>query len=431
MQTAHAPLTGAESPLPSARWQMVGILLVGGIAAWVPPFVTVVPHDYLEFLLPWYQHIRAAGQLGAFAHPFSNYTPPYLYLVAISTLPDLPPLFAIKLLSTLGSLWTAYATYRLLTVARAPQAFEGSLAVLLLPTVTLNGPVLAQADMFWVAPCLLAIASCYRGNAASAAFWAGVGFAFKAQAIFIAPFVIAMLILMRARWWHWLIPALVYAAATLPAWVAGWPAIDLLTIYIRQAQYIPPDGVRYVSTASNWWALFAYLDHSHAVQTFWIGFAAAIVASLFYIRRLTTRGSNLLLGAATSSTMLPFLLPGMHERFYALAELAVFCLAWTCRSRRTVIAALLMQMQLLLAYFGWILRRPELAIVGAALVTGVLWLLVGELTAPAQDGEASERSHRSILRNDWSEASNDRIHLPYRKRARGKAQISLEPRAHV
>src|SRR5438874_1293354 len=139
MEPAHAPVAEAVARSASARWPVVCILVVGAVAAWLPPFVAVVPRDYIDFLRPWYEHILSGG-IGAFDHPFSNYTPPYLYLLAASTLLHLPPLIAIKLLSTAGAAWTVYAAYRLLTIVKAPHPLEGSLAVLLLPTMTLNVP---------------------------------------------------------------------------------------------------------------------------------------------------------------------------------------------------------------------------------------------------------------------------------------------------
>ena len=378
MQTKRAPLWNAE------RWPIVCILMLGVVAAWMPPFFAIVPHDYLEFLLPWYEHVRQAGVVGAFAHPFSNYTPPYLYLLAGSTLLGLPPLVAIKLLSTLGALWASFAIHNLVKAAGGRQPAEAALAALLLPTVLINVPILAQADMFWVAPCLLAIAAAYRAKSAEMVFWASVGFTFKAQAIFIAPFVVAMLISTRAPWWQWTIPLLVYAAAMLPAWLAGWPMLDLLTVYVRQEQYVPPNGVRFVSTASNWWALFAYLDYDRALHSFWLGFAAAAAGTMAYVRRFSSRPVDLLVAAGVSAIMLPLHLPGMHERFYEFGELAIFALAWTRRSAAAVLVALLIQAQLLLAYFGWIVREPRLPIAGAALVTMALWLLLRMVVVSAQ-----------------------------------------------
>jgi Gpi18-like mannosyltransferase len=373
---------------PREQLLVAAILLLAVVAVWAAPFVYVVPADYKDFLLPWYEHIASYGVVGSFAHPFSNYSPPYLYLLAVSTLLPAPPLVAIKGLAAVGSLWTVVAARRLLSAVGVRQPLEGSLLILLLPTTIINAPILAQADMFWVAPCLLAIAASYDDKTAAMAFWAGVGFAFKAQAIFLAPFVVAMLIKHRAPAWHWLIPVLVYLCAILPAWLAGWPLADLLTVYLEQARYVPPNGVRYVSTASNWWALFAYIDYDAALRSYWIGFLTCAGAALAYIAYYSRRTGSRMVAAAISATMLPFLLPGMHERFYALAEIIAFCLAWSSRVPRAGAVAALMQVQLVLAFFGWIFRSPLLTILGAALVAFCLWLLAGEkLARPVVEGE--------------------------------------------
>lgn len=364
------------------NWLKILLLTSIAIGCWTIPFVRIVPHDYVEFLLPWLQHIQTEGPADAFRHPFSNYTPPYLYLLAAVTFVDLPPLIRIKFLSMLGSIWAAYGAYRTLREYRAERRFEACIFALLLPTVIINAPVLGQADMFWVAPCLLAIAASVRKQLLPMVTWFGVGLAFKAQAVFLGPFVAAALIAARSRWWYWFIPAMVYAAAMLPAWFAGWPVGDLLTIYLRQAEYLPPNGIRYVSTASNWWAFFAYADYALALRTFWLGYVLAAAGTAVYIWRFASRPADTLIAAAVSSTMLPFLLPGMHERFYALAELSVFCWAWTRQSTSGAVAALLMQAQLVLAFFAWIYDRAELRLVGALLVIVVLGLMASELLVP-------------------------------------------------
>ena len=46
----------------------------------------IVPPDFLDFLLPWYRHILATGPVAAFAQPFGDYTPSYLYLLAGASL---------------------------------------------------------------------------------------------------------------------------------------------------------------------------------------------------------------------------------------------------------------------------------------------------------------------------------------------------------
>jgi Gpi18-like mannosyltransferase len=274
------------------------------MAVWAIPFFMVVPGDYANWLLPWYDHIVETGPVGAFAHRFSNYTPPYLYLLSASTLLPLSPLLAIKLVSALGGAWLAYAVYRL----AGPRAAAFSL---FLPTVIINVPILAQADAFWVAPCTLAVCAALRRDTLWTGLWAGVGFAFKAQAIFTAPFVIGTMLMLRAPPRHWVTPVLVYAAAMLPAWLAGWPASDLALVYMRQAEWAPPGATAFISTAPNIWAVLR-LDEQWAETHLWIGLAAAGLGAVLYLRWF--RRFGVLGGAAVSEAMVPFFLPGMHER---------------------------------------------------------------------------------------------------------------------
>jgi Gpi18-like mannosyltransferase len=365
----------AEEP----RWHALAVLALGALVAWALPFFMHLPTDYNEFVLPWYRHIVAYGPIEAFAHPFSNYTPPYLYLLSATTLIGGPPVLVIKGLSVVSGAWAAYAAYRLMSELGLKWALEAALAMLLLPTMVINVPFYGQADMFWIAPCLFAITAACRSRNLAMVLWASLAFAIKAQAVFLAPFVMAMLINRRSPWSYWMVPPVIYALAMLPAWLAGWPAYDLLTVYVRQAQYVPANGIPFVSTASNPWALFWYLDLWLAVRSYWIGFAAAAVATAIYVAFIARRhlsGHQIVLAAALSATMLPFLLPGMHERFFALAELVTFCWAAGVRTRSAVAAAALMQLQFMLSYFGWALTMFELTIAGAFFTASALWTMI-------------------------------------------------------
>ena len=364
------------------RWRAIVILLVGAAAAWAAPFFYNVPADYLEFVLPWYGHILGYGPIHAFAHPFSNYTPPYLYLLSLTSLFDGPPVLSIKTLSAVSAGWAAYAAYRLMSELEVRWALEGAIATLILPTMVINVAYYGQADMFWIAPSLLATAAAVRGNSLAMVIWAGIAFAFKAQAVFLAPFVVAMLINRRSPWWMWAIPVFIYILAMFPAWLAGWPAYDLLTVYIRQAQYVPANGVAFVSTASNPWELFWVLNYDLAVRSYWIGFLASALATAIYVvwfARRPVSKVQIALVATLSATMIPFLLPGMHERYFALAELMAFCWAAAIRSKAAIVAAALLQVQFVLAFFGWVRTMPELTILGSVLTMTVLCVLIVQL----------------------------------------------------
>jgi glucose-6-phosphate-specific signal transduction histidine kinase len=141
--------------------------------------------------------------------------------------------------------------------------------------------------------------------------------------------------------------------------------------------------VAFVSTASNPWELFWVLNYDLAVRSYWIGFLAAVLATaafVFHFARRDLTASQILVAALLSTMMLPFLLPGMHERYFALAELLAFSGALILKSPSAVAIAILMQIQFILSFFGWSWTMPALTIVGSALTLIALALLLRTLT---------------------------------------------------
>ncbi len=274
-------------------------------------FLPLRSGDMERFLLPWYQHIVAEGRIGAFEAPFANYTPPYLYLLSAATLLEsiLPPVILIKAVSVLGACGLAAATAHLLKTVGARDTARGGLWVLLIPTVIFNAPMLGQADTLWTAACVMAIAEGISKRPSHMLIWCGVAIAFKAQAAFVAPFILLVLLSDRVPLRLWPLPALVYLGAMLPAWLAGWPAYDLGAIYLKQAVL----NVNYLGNAANPWSVIGYLGGSDwAPDYFWVGFAVAGCACATYLVALVRRECqphDLLTAALTSAIILPFLFP--------------------------------------------------------------------------------------------------------------------------
>jgi Gpi18-like mannosyltransferase len=381
-------LAALVNPIPEpTRWPIVALIVLGAIAAWSTPFIKSVPLDYHAWLLPWYEHIVSSGPVGAFSHPFGNYTPPYLYLLSAVSILGLPPFFTIKTLSALGAFWLAFAIYRLLSAVEAPRPVEAAAWSLFLPSIVFNVPIMMQADAFWVAPCVLGVTAAIRRDYWRLGVWASIAFAFKAQSIFLAPFVISAFMRERVPWYYWLTPLCVYVLAMLPAWLAGWPAWDLLTVYIRQAQWQEPGMPAHVSNAANIWLLFALTGHRLAEQSFAVGFAAAIIATVAYIP--FAKRALPIAAAALSAIMIPWLLPGMHERFFVLAEILTYCLAWQMRQRAAIGVATLTQLALVLLLVAMYLLLIPLFVAAVAIQTAaliILWRINAQMRLPHATG---------------------------------------------
>jgi Gpi18-like mannosyltransferase len=352
------------------RQTWLAVLLVLAIGLNAVAFLGYWSGDNAIILVRWYNQIIAEG----FSRPIGNYSPPYLYLLAGLTPFDglVPDMALIKALSVLGAIWVAFASYRLLKIQSAFP--ELGFATLALPSVVLNASTLGQADTFWVASCILALAAALRRQYAWVAIWSGLAFAFKAQAVFFAPFVILLFWTRRVRPVLWAVPPTIYLMACIPAALAGWPVWDLATIYLRQAQWQPEDYA-FVSNGASWWTWFGFLAPGLAARSFWIGFVAALAATLAYWRLVSlTSQRRLMVAAVLSAAGLPFLLPGMHERFFILADVLALLYAVSFPSRRAALAAASMQVAsafpvIVFAFKlePWELVAPAFAIVAMAL----------------------------------------------------------------
>jgi hypothetical protein len=288
---------------------------------------------------------------------------------------------------------------RLLTEMRATHPVEYGLASALLPSIILNVAIFGQADTFWVAACVLALTKAVEGRLGAVAFWSGVGFAFKAQAIFFAPFVLLLFLTRKTPWLCWLIPPAVYVAAMLPAWLVGWPALDLVTIYFRQAEWQPELRGIFISNGASWWTIYGHFFPRLALKTFWIGYLTTAFAVIGYLWLLLKRQLSprlLVAAAALCAIGVPFMLPGMHERFYILGDILTFALGVADPRRKTIAAAVLMQLASAVPGYGWALGLVLLKLPACFFGLAALILLIDYLWS-APDTRSRSSSHPNDL----------------------------------
>jgi len=324
------------------------------------------PPDMGIFLEPWFAHIVHYGPIGAFAHPFSNYEPAYLYLLALGSLAHnaLAAMTIIKFISVCGTIFLTFGLATLLKAVGADQ--RGGLILPVLPSVVFNDALFAQCDAFWAGASTFALAAIIRGSTLRAMVWCGLAIGFKAQAAFIAPVMIGAMLGRRAPWWHWLVPLLVFVATLVPAWLAGWPALKLLTVYFEQASWDQIPG-----RLGNPWMIGTIFAEQSAQDWFFLGYASAAIAAIGVAASAMRNAGNarmLILLAAISGTALPFLLPKMLERYYFLGDVMTLALALSWPNRTTAFVVRAVQLASVLSLMTYIhfYHDPYLALVGAA-----------------------------------------------------------------
>jgi Gpi18-like mannosyltransferase len=322
---------------------------------------------------------------GAFAEPFGAYSPPYLYLLAIAT--PLKGVIAdgliVKLVAMLGNVALAAAMWRLLRALHVDDAARIGLCLLALPSLMINAALLGQSDALYAAPVLMAIAAALERRHTSMLAWCGLALAIKMQTVLIGPFVLVLLIVRRVPLRYWLMTPATYSLALLPAWLAGWPASSLLTVYSRQADTFH-DVAR---NAPNVWMvarLFGF--NSDAVAG--LAMVVAIGAIAAYLARhiATARHFSpvmLLRLALLAPLMGAGLLPRMHERYFLLADILAIALALVSRRRGDWQIAVYVQVGSLLGLFAYMMGLPWLAGLGAVPMLVATWLVVRPLVQPA------------------------------------------------
>lgn len=279
--------------------------------------------DFRNFTGPWYDFIQNNGGFGALKYDFANYTPPYLYLIALmaTIFSSIPKVFAIKLISIPFDFICAFFVQRIvrLKYPDGPAPLFAFFTILFAPTVVLNSSLWGQVDIIYtagLAACLYFLLT-RRETAAFIAF--GLAFAFKLQAIFLAPLLLILLLRRAVSLKSFLLIPATYLAIILPAWLAGRPFDNLLSIYFRQAGF-------YEELSKNAPNLYEWLpDQFYGVLypagMIWAAAAISLFVLILYKNQLPLTNERLVELAAVTVLLVPYVLPKMHERYFFAADI--------------------------------------------------------------------------------------------------------------
>lgn len=305
--------------------------------------------DAIDFLIPWYVFARDHG-ISALAETFTNYTPFYSYLLLIAARFDGlgHPLSLLKAISAVFELGCAIVVAQMVWRAtRVPlRASVAFCAVWLAPTVIFNGAMWGQIDSVWVFFVLISVALFMRDRNGLPPF--AVAFAVKAQAVFLGPFVLGMILRRRIHFaWLAAVPA-VYVVLAIPVLIAGRSLASVLEIYLGQA-----NTFRHLTmNAANLWVFAGATPYAVGVAIgLVVAAASGLALSIFIAQSRRTGPEFILLVACASLILMPYLLPKMHERYFYGFELASIALA--CINLRYLPFAVVAQVDGVLSYLAF------------------------------------------------------------------------------
>ena len=317
------------------QWGPVALLLVGILLAIAVRYVMLdfKSIDFLGGQRVWYNTIKAEG-FSAFAGNFSDYNPPFLYLLylIIRINADIPDLIGVKIPGLIGDFVCAYFVYRIVHL-RYQRPFLPSLAalaVLFAPTMILNSALWGQSDSLYLAALLACLFWLLEGRDILAMIAFGVALAFKLQSVFLGPLLLALFLRRGLSWKSVLAVPLVMLLSLVPAWIAGRSLVDLLTIYVSQSsefEYITMNA----ASVYTWVPQTKQFFNLFYVPGVIAGVAAALfLVALIYFSPVRFSRRLLLELALISLVAVPFFLPKMHERYFFPADVLSIVFAFYC-----------------------------------------------------------------------------------------------------
>ena len=145
-----------------------------------------------------------------------------------------------------------------------------------------------------------------------------VAFAFKLQAILLGPFLLILFVLRRIRVRTFFLVPAVYVLTCVPAWLCGRSWKSLLSTYFQQTQTYGSVSMN----APSLYLLFSPYDTKPVIRAGVLLCAGVVLCAAYLALKNPVRPSPrlVLVLAAASAACTAWLLPGMHERYFYVAE---------------------------------------------------------------------------------------------------------------
>jgi len=401
--------------LPKAELFLIGILAALAVLVRWSSHDEITPD--LRNFLAWYRELDEAGGVAGLRHEIGNYNAPLLYLLAILTYLPGPALLKIKLTWCVFDVLLVYFTYRIVALRWAGWRIPtlAALVMAFLPTVVVNSSFYGQCDAIWAGFLVGGLYQLLRWRQWWGVTLFAVALAFKPQAIFVFPVLLLLVLAGQLRWRTLLAVPLVYLVLDLPAIFAGRDPVELLTLYNpeRQTKYI----TALTANAASMYAFLPMTTRLDTLRTLGYIFAAILVLGVLYTliaSRIELDIKRIVTVSALLAILVPFVLPGMHERYFYLADVLTVVLAFY--RPRLWFVPLIVQAASLLSYLPFLFwQEPHGPLVGLkVLATMMLAALLITGYALLSDLKADRPAEAEPAEVEASPPAESLVSLPVR-----------------
>ncbi|MFI5954939.1 hypothetical protein [Cryptosporangium sp. NPDC051539] len=390
--------------VPPAEWLLLGGLVL--LAALIRYACRSYYTSDLVVFGQWYDQLQEHG----FHRNVGNYNAPFLYLLEIASWLPGATLMKIKLVLVAFDVLLIFFVFRTVALFRPGKpAIAAALIAAFTPTVVVNASMYGQCDSIWAAFCLGGLYYLIRDKPWAAMALFATAYAFKPQAIFLFPVILLAVLAGKAKARTLLALPLTYLLLDLPAVLLGRNPVELLTLYADQLD--EPSALR--RGAPNVYQYLRVTVGLDVLKNLGYLFAAALVLGVCYVliaSRARLDATRLVTAGAFFAIAIPWLLPGMHERYFYLADVLTLVLAFY--RPRLWFLPLVVQAASFLAYLPFLFRTgpvgplldPRLLatlMLAALVLTG--YSLLSDVTQRTTVGEVAEPTSvrsREAVRKD-------------------------------
>ena len=282
--------------------------------------------DWYCSLSVWMGKIQELGAWNSLGVRVSDYTSSYLYLLClVSGFSN--SLYAIKIVSIIFDYAAGIAMFFLVRqLTGSPRKSIAAFALTLLcPTILINSAWWCNCDITYAFFLIMTLLFLFKDKGALCCIMFGIAYSFKQQSVFLLPFLVILCVKGKTiKPWHFLWIPVVFFLIQIPAWIAGRPLGELLSVYFIQMGEYPFGTMNYPN-------LYELLDenvhhwhHMPEISGFALYFAFGVLGIFAWL--LCTRSFKLTPEIMISIALLSvgltiYTLPHMHERYSFMLDI--------------------------------------------------------------------------------------------------------------
>lgn len=289
--------------------------------------------DYTVFLSKWVAIIKENGYLNALSEPFYNYTPLYMYVLTLIAKLDVNPLHGIKVVSIIFEYGLAYYVGRIAFLYwKDKMALWLPFAIVpLVPSIMLNSAFMSQCDAIYVMFIVGSVYYLLTKHKITAMVFLGLAISLKSQTSFVLPFYFVYMLRGNIKWYYFLLLPVVYFITLIPAWAVGRPIVDLLMVYVDQAN----DSYELASSFPNIYLwIYQFLDSNKLPGMIFVALMVLVGGFVLSQKKYTFSLETWIVLLLLSSIICPYFLPSMHERYLFLGD--VCALLYVALNRKSI-----------------------------------------------------------------------------------------------